>query len=193
MVEDKYTELCEQGKTENEAVGAVISGFGNLEELGHNWALPPQVTASLDPKHNIAMEGNRVGQYLQDVRETFSRIGLGVAMCILATLPLILLNGLANWNGLQKDIAAAIGIGVLLLIEGIAVYLFIVNGMKSEKDDDLEKHPVSLYENVAAMICERQEAFRPVFARKIGTGMLMIIPGAGLVAVTGVLSPDGSP
>ena len=33
MMEDKYTELMEEGQTENEAVGTVISEFGNLEEL----------------------------------------------------------------------------------------------------------------------------------------------------------------
>ena len=33
MMEDKYTELMEEGVTENEAVGTVISEFGNLDEL----------------------------------------------------------------------------------------------------------------------------------------------------------------
>ena len=33
MMEDKYTELIAEGKSENEAVGTVISEFGNLEEL----------------------------------------------------------------------------------------------------------------------------------------------------------------
>ena len=33
MMEDKYTELMEEGLGENEAVGTVISEFGNLEEL----------------------------------------------------------------------------------------------------------------------------------------------------------------
>lgn len=33
MMEDKYTELIDEGKTENEAVGIVISEFGNLSEL----------------------------------------------------------------------------------------------------------------------------------------------------------------
>ena len=33
MMEDKYTELITDGKTENEAVGIVISEFGNLDEL----------------------------------------------------------------------------------------------------------------------------------------------------------------
>ena len=33
MMEDKYAELIAEGKTENEAVGTVISEFGNLSEL----------------------------------------------------------------------------------------------------------------------------------------------------------------
>lgn len=33
MMEDKYNELISEGKSENEAVGTVISEFGNLDEL----------------------------------------------------------------------------------------------------------------------------------------------------------------
>ena len=33
MMEDKYNELKSEGKTENEAVGIVISEFGNIDEL----------------------------------------------------------------------------------------------------------------------------------------------------------------
>ncbi|HHZ01201.1 MAG TPA: hypothetical protein GYA03_08905, partial [Tissierellia bacterium] len=33
MMEDKYNELKNSGKTENEAIGIVISEFGNLDEL----------------------------------------------------------------------------------------------------------------------------------------------------------------
>lgn len=193
MMEDKYTELRQNGKTENEAVGAVISEFGNLEELGSQLGIAPQVSASLDPQNKIAMDGDQVNQYLQVVRETSSRIGLGVAMCILSAMPLILLTGFADLIGLQEKQAAALGIGILLLTVGIAVYLFIVNGIKAEKYEDLEKHPVSLHETVAAMIRGKQEAFRPVVARKVAIGVLMIILGAGLVAVTGVLSPEGKP
>lgn len=192
MMEDKYTELRQNGKTENEAVGAVISEFGNLEELGPQLGIAPQVSASLDPENRIAMDGEQVNQYLQTVQETSTRIGQGVAMCILAAVPLILLTGLGA-IGLDEKVAAAIGIGLLMLIIGAAVYLFIVNGMKTEKYEDLEKHPVSVNESVAAMIRGKQDQFRPIFARKIASGVLMIILGAGFLAVTGVLSRDGSP
>ncbi len=33
MMEDKYSELIKEGKSDNEAIGTVISEFGNLEEL----------------------------------------------------------------------------------------------------------------------------------------------------------------
>ena len=33
MMEDKYSELIEAGKSDNEAVAQVIAEFGNLEEL----------------------------------------------------------------------------------------------------------------------------------------------------------------
>ncbi|MCR5665842.1 MAG: DUF4097 domain-containing protein [Eubacterium sp.] len=36
MMEDKYTEMLEEGHTENEAVGAVIADFGNLDELAES-------------------------------------------------------------------------------------------------------------------------------------------------------------
>jgi nitrogen fixation-related uncharacterized protein len=111
----------------------------------------------------------------------------------MSALPLILLTGFSSRIGIQEKAAAAIGIGILLLTVGIAVYLFIVNGMKTEKYDDLEKHPVALSGTISAMIRERQDAFRPEFARKVATGVQLIIFGAGLVAVTGVLSPEGSP
>jgi len=33
MMEDKYSELIKEGKSENEAIGTVITEFGNLEEI----------------------------------------------------------------------------------------------------------------------------------------------------------------
>ena len=36
MMEDKYTELKNEGKSENEAVGTVIAEFGNLDELAED-------------------------------------------------------------------------------------------------------------------------------------------------------------
>ena len=42
MMEDKYNELISEGKSENEAVGTVISEFGNLDELSETLGLNRQ-------------------------------------------------------------------------------------------------------------------------------------------------------
>ena len=39
MMEDKYSELKSSGKSENEAIGIVISEFGNLDELAESLGL----------------------------------------------------------------------------------------------------------------------------------------------------------
>lgn len=39
MMEDKYNELIAEGKPENEAVGIVISEFGNLDEVSESLGL----------------------------------------------------------------------------------------------------------------------------------------------------------
>ena len=38
MMEDKYEELMQEGMSEKEAVGTVISEFGNLDELAEELA-----------------------------------------------------------------------------------------------------------------------------------------------------------
>lgn len=45
MMEDKYTELMEEGVSENEAVGTVISEFGNLEELAQTLGIEDCINA----------------------------------------------------------------------------------------------------------------------------------------------------
>ncbi len=68
MMEDKYTELKEEGKSENEAVGIVISEFGNLDELANdlgisrfveNQPIPQGKTLSLDQAKSYLADTRR--------------------------------------------------------------------------------------------------------------------------------------
>ena len=83
MMEDKYTELKEEGKSENEAVGIVISEFGNLDELANdlgisrfveNQPIPQGKTLSLD----------QAKSYLADAGKSAYRTALGVMLCVLS-------------------------------------------------------------------------------------------------------------
>ena len=50
MMEDKYTELRSEGKSENEAIGQVIAEFGNAEELIRELELDSQASGRADAR-----------------------------------------------------------------------------------------------------------------------------------------------
>lgn len=57
MMEDKYNELISEGKSDNEAIGIVISEFGNLDELADSLGIKSfvvPVRQCLLPKHSPA-------------------------------------------------------------------------------------------------------------------------------------------
>ncbi len=187
MMEDKYHELRNNGKSDNEAVGQVIAEFGNLEELGDQLGIGSQVSASMDPQNQIAMSAAEVEAYLKASEKSARKISQGVLLCIIASIPLLLLTGFRDQIGLAENLAAAIGIGVLFVSIAIAVYQFIVHGMATEKYEELEKAPVSIADSVRHEIQERKEANRLPMARRIGLGVVMILVGVALVAVLGAL------
>ena len=55
MMEDKYTELISEGKTDNEAVGTVIAEFGNLDELSETLGIKNMMQAPVpSDRRNIS-------------------------------------------------------------------------------------------------------------------------------------------
>ena len=63
MMEDKYEELMQEGKSEKEAVGTVISEFGNLDELAEQCQklLNTEYSDKLDAyygEHTTTVDGN---------------------------------------------------------------------------------------------------------------------------------------
>ena len=66
MMEDKFVELTEAGKTENEAVGTVISEFGNLNEvadaLGIDNYVNPKTNSNSEKEDDAAFAKATVNQ-----------------------------------------------------------------------------------------------------------------------------------
>ena len=58
MMEDKFAELIEEGRTENEAVGTVISEFGNLNELADVLGINVYVNPQADAQANVGQAGS---------------------------------------------------------------------------------------------------------------------------------------
>ncbi len=80
MMEDKYNELIQEGKSENEAVGTVISEFGNLDELADTLGINSQPHEAADNRRILSLD--EVKSYIHAYSKRSFLIALGVMLCI---------------------------------------------------------------------------------------------------------------
>lgn len=95
MMEDKYNELIEEGKTENEAVGTVISEFGNLSELAEAIGIEEEVKqqeievkAEVEPK--VIVSADEAREYMKDKADSAFKRGLGICLIIMSFIGIII-------------------------------------------------------------------------------------------------------
>ena len=117
MMEDKYTELKEEGKSENEAVGIVISEFGNLDELANdlgisqfieNQPMPQGKTLSLD----------QAKSYLADAGKSAYRTALGVMLCVLSVCGPIFFDAFTAFYPQKENLLDACGVSIMFVLIG---------------------------------------------------------------------------
>ncbi|MCR4776075.1 MAG: DUF4097 domain-containing protein, partial [Saccharofermentans sp.] len=172
MMEDKYEELIREGKTENEAIGIVISEFGNLEELADSLGIGEQVTESADESKPI-LSIDRIKSYLRMINQRALLIPIGVALCICCvaspiiaeSLPFELLNGV---GGMFTMIAAA-------------VVLFVLAGIRGKDYPEVRRKECSLSVEGAEYVRNERSSFKSSY------GMLCSI-GIGL-CILSILNP----
>ncbi len=129
MMEDKYTELIEEGKTENEAVGTVISEFGNLSELADELGLEEEVNQVAVIEEEEKKDENRrvltadeVRAYLADIKNGATKLAAGIGCCILTVVGPILADILlvGPWEDAVGMLTffTLLTLGILLIVFG---------------------------------------------------------------------------
>ena len=173
-MEEKYEEMKRQGHSENEAVGAVISEFGNIgelvSELGLDQGRAGFAAAAPQPGQRLLTEGE-AADYLAEKRKNGLLIALGVALCILSPSFAVLTEGL---HIIQLDMAVSFSVPLLFLLVAAAVFLFIVAGMRVQKNEAAVRGAVC-GEELAGRLKRRQSAFQTRFAVGIGIGVVLCI------------------
>ncbi len=165
MMEDKFAELIEEGRTENEAVGTVISEFGNLNELadvlGINVYVNPQADAQSESRNqsegmgqNGAVNGTdtagntkqymprmltstEVKGYIKDKSREAFMVAFGVLLCIISVTGHIVAD---SFHGVSD----AVGVLVMFLSIGIGVCMFVFSGIKMSRWDYIKKTPCTV-------------------------------------------------
>lgn len=156
-MEDKYNELKNQGKSENEAIGIVISEFGNIDELLNELG----IDRNEEPDATPAISEKEAEDYIKAKRKMGLLVGSGVFLCILGPASLIFLSTL-----FEADIA---GVILLLVLVSIAIGLFIYASMSFEPYKYIE-NGVQLPLSLETELKNRYNQFRGTFT------LLLIVP-----------------
>lgn len=154
-MEERYHELKIEGKPENEAIGIVISEFGNVNELLEEMGI--------DPEENkgdytlIDVEESR--KFISLKNKTSRLIGIGVGLILLGVSLLILISLLVDRNlilqTLPKNTRETIPVIILLLMVIPAVVLFIYSGTKLQKFKFIEDGQFDLTSDVKYILKKR--------------------------------------
>ncbi|UOQ84790.1 permease prefix domain 1-containing protein [Gracilibacillus salinarum] len=128
-MEEKYHELKQEGKTENEAIGIVISEFGNIDEIIESY----DISQENQTGPNRLLTETEVDDYLETNRLAGKWIGLGVLLCIVGSAIIVLFTALFESGYIERNIALTTGVILFTILVAIAVSLFIYGGLKLDK------------------------------------------------------------
>ena len=117
--------------------------------------------------------------YLTLRRAAAPKMALATMLCVFSPIVLIGLAAVSELSvsifPIREDVAAGIGLCVLLVLVAIAVVLFMDCRNKAKEYDFLEKEPFETEYGVAGMVKERQKAFKPTYDRMNTIGTVLCI------------------
>ncbi len=175
MMEDKYNELRADGKSENEAVGTVISEFGNLNDLAEDLGLE-KVMKEKEKKENLPekriLNVDEVKRFITDKGTEGFMIALGVFFCIISLIPIIVLSTVFD-NTVMEDTMSLVGvIGMIFLIMA-GVLLFVFAGTRAGKWDYLKTQRVAIDYATAKYLGEERDRSALVYSALMTIGIAL--------------------
>ena len=161
--------MLSQGKSENEAIGTIISEFGTIDELMEDLNLEnKQVDETNDSMNGLPEISVEEGlDYLAVQRKGAIQIGLGVVAIMVGVGLLVGMRGVLS-NGL--------GLVCLFIGVAIGVPLFIVAGNRfvaMDKQLGQRLIPIKLKKEVA----QREQSFQRSFIFCMAAGVVFCILG----------------
>lgn len=179
MMEDKYEELIQEGKSEKEAIGTVISEFGNLEELAEELGIDIYLKketkdpgtnkeeSGAEPKNSepAGVEKTRTVYCwgLEEARDYISYawkhaeyIAIAVFLCICAPYVDCIMDGACEQGYISPMISNIIGTSGLFAMVAVAVSLFCVASGLKKRYGKLSRYCVLLDEKAGRYVGQKQ-------------------------------------
>lgn len=174
MMEDKYSELIADGKSENEVIGTIIAEFGNLDELAESLGIGKFVHPQNISPNAKTLSYNDAAAYLKANARHAYCIALGVLLCIIAPISPII-SDCTHFGGLSEDFSDAVSMTFFFVIIAIAVGLFVCSGINMSKWKYLKSEPYCIDFATASKLQEQKESYRSTHALLITVGIMLCI------------------
>ena len=136
-MEDKYNELKNEGKSENEAIGIVISEFGNIDELLEEMGINNNTTTKNKDNNLKNLTYSEIKNYITLKFQTSKLVSIGVMIIMFAVSLFIAISSLIEdkviFGNYDSEKLSNIPLIILIVSVAGAVALFISCGIKMEK------------------------------------------------------------
>ena len=161
MMEDKYEELIAEGMSEKEAVGTVISEFGNLDELAEELGIGDFMKKEKEPQEKKSRHADRrwgleeAKKYVAFAKTHARYIALGVMFCIWGPFLESVFDGAINQGYLGTLVGNLLGnMGMFLLVVWRSYCLcWLLQGQKNtEKSAGTQLHWMKKPQRMSAKI-----------------------------------------
>ena len=187
MMEDKYQELKREGRSENEAIGIVISEFGNLEEIAEELGLTNFMHQENKRKNLRVISKEDASHFMENREKASYKVALGVVLTIWSPIMLIILSSTEEeFLGVQNG-GMALGLFVLIVMVAIAVGLFILSGVEYGRYDLDKNADFTLDFQAETYLRNEEERNRLSMAIKIIIGVVMCIVSVLPLILLGIL------
>lgn len=174
MMEDKYTELKAEGKSENEAVGIVISEFGNLDDLAKDLGIDQFMQNNPLPNgKTLPLED--VKRYLSDQSRHALRVGLGVMLCIMSVCWPVFCDAFSLFVLDNNRHLSVLGPSMMFLFIAIAVGLFIYSGVMIGRWNYLKTDRYVTDFATTEFLHQSVESFKPTYALLLTVGVILCV------------------
>lgn len=171
MMEDKYTELINDGKPENEAVGIVISEFGNLDEIAETLGIGGVMKGYEEPSRRKVTH-DEARQFVIDTTQHRFYVGLGVLLLIISCVGPVIGETLPHVN---ENAGNAIGVSFFFIAIAAGVALIIYSSVRMKQWDFLKNYPCTIDFQTADELYQEQQYNRANRALMLTIGVLLCI------------------
>lgn len=168
MMIEKYEDYKKEGKTENEAVGLVISEFGNIDELLTELGIEVEKTDSL------TISSVEADDMLKTYKKHSKRIAMGVLIIIFAVSLGISIEYITSFLNIPDQEGLS---RIIVIVLGVipSVGLFISSGLEMSNYNHLFEGDYDLASDVKHRIEHEANQYKPLYNQNILINVLLII------------------